>query len=359
VVFSKLESDTTLHGRRSVPENFKTKASQATPTTALSRISRLVSLLNGCPLFMNSPIVSVVIPCKDRQLTLERALRSVFAQTFEDFEVIVVDDGSAVPLRAAMFDADARLQFVRHEVNQGAAAARNGGIAAARGRFIAFLDSDDIWLPNKLLQQVVFMNRLANPDYSASFTGVAVYRDGRHIENSPRIRKRPNEKVADFLWLRRGFIGSIAVMVGRAAAASVLFDVRHRIHEDLSWYLALEAAGVSFHHLPETLSVWNNDSSRDRLTHTLTADNWVAWASRVPATHWSPRARAAAEFQVAFLRYVMLGRFGSAIRLAARTVPRLGPVFIFRWLIDGLRRQWHRRCRGMVSAVWSPQPRRT
>jgi glycosyltransferase involved in cell wall biosynthesis len=291
---------------------------------------------------MNSPTVSVVIPCKDRQLALGHALMSVFAQTYEDFEVIVVDDGSAVPLRATACGGDSRLQFVRHEVNKGAAAARNSGIAAARGRFIAFLDSDDIWRRDKLAQHVAFMDRLADPDRSASFTGVAVHCDGVHIENCPRICKRPHEKLADFVWLRGGFIQTSAVMVGRAAARAVAFDVAHRRHQDLSWYLALEAAGVPFHYLPEILSVWNNDSSPDRLTKAASPDGWITWASSVPADHWSPRARAAVEFQYAFWRYVTSRRFASAIRLAARTVPRLGPLFILRWLIHGVGRRWRR-----------------
>lgn len=289
---------------------------------------------------MNSPTVSVVIPCKDRQLPLRRALASVFAQTFEDFEVIVVDDGSAVPLGAIGLKEESRLRFVRHEVNQGAAAARNSGIAAARGRLVAFLDSDDIWLPNKLAQQVTFMNRLADPDLSASFTGVVVQRDGCHIDKYPRICKRPNEKIADFVWLRGGFIQTSGVMVGRAVARSVAFEVAQRMHQDLSWYMALEAVGVPFHYLPEYLSVWNHDSSPDRLSNAESADGWVKWASSVPASHWSPQARAAVEFQYAFWRYVMTRRFGAAVRVAARTIPRLGPVFISRWLIDGVQRRW-------------------
>lgn len=303
---------------------------------------------------MSSPNVSVIIPCKDRQLPLERALRSVFAQTFEDFEVIVVDDGSAVPLCAPAFGEDSRVQFVRHSINQGAAAARNSGIAAARGRFMAFLDSDDVWLPNKLTRQVAFMERLPDPDHSASFCRVAVHCDGRHIENWPRTYKRAKEKVADFVWLRGGFIQTSGVMVGRTAATSVAFDVAHRTHQDLSWYLALEGAGVPFHYLPEILAIWNNDNSADRLTKAASADNWVEWASRVPASHWTPRTRAAAEFQSAFWGYVMNRRFGSALRLAARTAPQLGPLFISRWLVDGVRRRWRRRAAG-ATAETPPQ----
>jgi glycosyltransferase involved in cell wall biosynthesis len=289
---------------------------------------------------MNSPTVSVIIPCKGRPVALKRALRSVFAQTLEDFEVIVVDDGSPEPLGQAALNRDPRLQFVRHEINQGAAAARNSGIAAARGRYIAFLDSDDIWLRKKLEQQVAFMDRLADPVHSASFTGVAVYGDGHYIGNGPHIRKRANETLAEFLWVRGGFIQTSAVMLGSAAARSVAFDASLRNHEELSWYLALEAAGVVFHHLPEILSVWSDDSSPDRLTKASSADGWVAWAGSVPAAHWSPRTRAAAEFRQAFWGYLVKRRFGSAMRLAGRTVPRLGPRFILRWLIDGVRRRF-------------------
>src|SRR5512139_3834983 len=100
-----------------------------------------------------SPLVSVVIPTYNRAWCLRQAVDSVLAQEFGDFELIVVDDGSTdatADLLAAYAD---RIRVLR-QANHGVSAARNAGIAAARGGLFAFLDSDDIWLSRKLSTQV-------------------------------------------------------------------------------------------------------------------------------------------------------------------------------------------------------------
>jgi glycosyltransferase involved in cell wall biosynthesis len=99
------------------------------------------------------PVVSVVIPTHNRGSVLTRAIQSVVAQTFQDFEVLIVDDDSSddTPrLVADLAATDARIHHHRHESNRGAQAARNTGIRAARGEWVAFLDSDDWWLPSSL-----------------------------------------------------------------------------------------------------------------------------------------------------------------------------------------------------------------
>lgn len=97
--------------------------------------------------------VSVIIPARNRANLIERAVRSVLAQTYQDFEIVIVDDGSTddTPQSiAALAKEDRRIRFLRHEANRGAQAARNSGIRAALGNWIAFLDSDDQWLPDSL-----------------------------------------------------------------------------------------------------------------------------------------------------------------------------------------------------------------
>lgn len=95
------------------------------------------------------PLVSVIIPTYNRAEWLRQALESVFVQTWRDFEVIVVDDGSTDSSEQVVADCGDRVQYIRQE-NGGAANARNRGVTAARGEWIAFLDSDDLWLPHKL-----------------------------------------------------------------------------------------------------------------------------------------------------------------------------------------------------------------
>jgi len=101
------------------------------------------------------PKVSVVIPTCNRPDLLPRAIKSVLAQTYQDFEIIVVDDGrekSSENVVAGI--GDARLKYIKQTDKKGGSAARNTGIKAAAGDFIAFLDDDDEWLPEKLDKQV-------------------------------------------------------------------------------------------------------------------------------------------------------------------------------------------------------------
>lgn len=110
----------------------------------------------------SSPQVSVVIPTYNRAVVLGRAIRSVLTQTFSDLECVIVDDGST-DHTIAIVEAfsDPRLRLLRLHVNRGANHARNVGIRAARGELIAFLDSDDEWLPQKLERQVARMQGTA------------------------------------------------------------------------------------------------------------------------------------------------------------------------------------------------------
>jgi hypothetical protein len=92
------------------------------------------------------PLFSVIIPTYNRAALLREALDTVFAQTFTDYEVIVVDDGSTDETTSVVSRYGGRIRFFKQQ-NQGPGAARNLGIANARGKYIAFLDSDDIWCP--------------------------------------------------------------------------------------------------------------------------------------------------------------------------------------------------------------------
>lgn len=112
------------------------------------------------PLPAAAPGVSVIIPTFNRARTLPRALESVLAQTYRDFELLVVDDASTDQTEALVrARADSRIRYLRQETNRGVAAARNRGLAQARAPLIAFLDSDDLWAPQKLARQVALFAR--------------------------------------------------------------------------------------------------------------------------------------------------------------------------------------------------------
>src|SRR5919106_1816578 len=101
------------------------------------------------------PKVSVIIPTYNRVESLPLAIKSVLAQTFQDFEIIVVDDASHdnTPAVIARFN-DERIRYIRHDTNKKISASRNTGVLNSRGSYIAFLDDDDEWLSEKLQLEV-------------------------------------------------------------------------------------------------------------------------------------------------------------------------------------------------------------
>ena len=101
------------------------------------------------------PLVSIVMPTYNRADTIQRAIASIHAQSWSDWELIVVDDGSTDGTRSRLAGLDPRVRLLRHD-NQGVTAARNTGLAAAKGELIAFLNSDDEWLPHHLALAVAF-----------------------------------------------------------------------------------------------------------------------------------------------------------------------------------------------------------
>jgi glycosyltransferase involved in cell wall biosynthesis len=138
-----------------------------------------------------SPSVSVVIPAyfggrpdSREKPYLEEALASVRAQTFRDYEIILVDDGS--PLRVEPADAS-DVVLVRHP-NAGPGGARNRGVSIARGEWVALLDADDRWHPEKLARQMVLHER--QPSYVLSCTDFLRFRDDGRTVSTPRLRER-------------------------------------------------------------------------------------------------------------------------------------------------------------------------
>jgi len=184
----------------------------------------------------SQPRISVVIPAYNRADTIARAIRSVLGQSFADFELIVVDDGSADALEAALAPfADPRLKLLRHERNRGAAAARNTAIRASRGELVAFLDSDDEWLPDKLARQEARLAAAGDPA-RLSLSGYMLRREGRSS-----LEARPLAEVSDW-YLRLLLVcdvsfGSCALVRRDAFTELGLLDETLQRFEDWDWLL--------------------------------------------------------------------------------------------------------------------------
>ncbi len=131
-------------------------------------------------------MVSVVIPAFNRASTLKKAIGSVFSQTYKDFELIVVDDGSEDDTSDLVSSFNGRLRYIKQK-NKGPASARNLGIKNAKSDLIAFLDSDDWWDEEKLVLQIEAMRQ--NPQYLISHTQEIWYRNGEFLNQKKKHRK--------------------------------------------------------------------------------------------------------------------------------------------------------------------------
>jgi len=158
---------------------------------------------------MNTPIISVIIPVYNRREKLERALVSVFEQTFSDFECIVVDDGSTDDCAELPLLRERHLRFIRLPVRSGVSAARNIGVRHAQGTWIAFLDSDDEWFPEKLRRQHEYINRY--PTYRILQTRELWIRRGVRVNPPKTHLKREGDLF--FVSLERCMITPSSVML--------------------------------------------------------------------------------------------------------------------------------------------------
>ena len=192
-----------------------------------------------------APLISVIIPAFNAEATILAALASVRAQTYPSLEILVVDDcgtDTTVEQVGRVVADEPRLRLIRHDRNQGPAAARNTGLAVAAGRYSAFLDADDEWLPEKLERQVAAL--LAAPRAVLCCCnavwmrdGVAegtVY-DGCAVSNGAEAWKGMLEDV---------YVGTPCAVVDTAVARRLGgFDVTLRVGEDQDLWLRLAFAG--------------------------------------------------------------------------------------------------------------------
>jgi len=207
--------------------------------------------------------VSVIIPTYNRADLVRRAVDSVLAQTFPNFELIVVDDGSTDRTQEVLAAVDDRLVLIA-QPRAGVSAARNQGLAAARSPLIAFLDSDDYWLPEKLAVQVHFFEE--NPEAVICQTEEVWYRRGRRVNPRTRHRKPSGDVFRPSLELC--LISPSAVMMRRE-----LFDRVGRFDESLpaceDYDLWLRAAAEYPVHLLDRPLVIKTGGHPDQLSRTV------------------------------------------------------------------------------------------
>jgi glycosyltransferase involved in cell wall biosynthesis/Tfp pilus assembly protein PilF len=208
----------------------------------------------------NAPKVSVIIPSYNSNTYIEQAIQSVFKQTFADYEVIVVDDGSTDDTRSKLEHYRLKIRYIYQE-NQGSAAARNTGISLAKGELIAFLDADDYWLmPEKLEEQVAYFDQQAS--LGLINTGWRVIdQEGNKIKTVQPWHEAPELNLET--WLRRKCVRTSAMMIRRKWLELVGgFDEELRQSHDVDLVLRLALAGCQSAWLKkETVGYRQHDSN--------------------------------------------------------------------------------------------------
>ncbi len=181
------------------------------------------------------PEVSVVIPTFNRADLLPQAIDSVLSQSYTDFELIVVDDGSTDSTQEVLSPYRGKIRYLFQE-NRGVSAARNLGVKVARGRYICFLDSDDLWLKDKLREQVD--RTKAEPWARVSYTEEIWIRCGRRVNQGKRHRKYSGWILKKLLPLC--LISPSSVMIEKGVFEEVgLFDESLPVCEDYDLWLRI------------------------------------------------------------------------------------------------------------------------
>ena len=226
---------------------------------------------------------SVVIPAYNRSQTISIALQSCQVQQFTDFEVIVVDDGSedheALKHVLARFQ-DLAVTYIR-QPNSGASAARNRGIDVAKGEYIAFLDSDDQFVPDKLQVCAERLLRLPAKEQVVLFSQVWVDRGVGKLWVKPFRGPRDGEGLDEWLFCNRGFVQTSSLVVPRTLAAAVKWDERVTHSDDADFALRLASAGASVLMIEQPLVLWNDTRRKDRLSADLDLDRLLELSQRL------------------------------------------------------------------------------
>jgi teichuronic acid biosynthesis glycosyltransferase TuaG len=209
-------------------------------------------------------LVSVIIPSYNSADFLEEAIRSAVDQTYPELEIVVIDDSSTdrtAELAQNWRRKTSKINYLRHDSNRGLSAARNTGIKHARGEYIAFLDADDVWLPNKLAIQVREIDRLqVDLVFANWFVWDGVTKELAMDLDCPRIFTKEHG-LSDFIGKNYGQ-PSTALIRKSALEKIGNFDETLRSSEDYDLWLRLLAGGLSLALIPEPLAYYRRHSSQ-------------------------------------------------------------------------------------------------
>lgn len=204
------------------------------------------------------PKVSIITPAYNASKYIEETIDSVMKQTDSDWEMVIVDDCSdddtyAIAKRCA--EEESRIRVFRNEENSGVAYTRNRALDEARGKYVAFLDADDLWLPNKIEKQVQFME---NGGFVLSYTDYQRF-DSITGERKKRIIRAPAKMTARRIYGDTS-IGCLTVMVNRDISGPFHMPLLNHTEDNITWQTILSRGYVGYR-LGEVLSLYREGNS--------------------------------------------------------------------------------------------------
>lgn len=284
-----------------------------------------------------NPLVSIIIPTYNRRHCLGRAIDSVLNQDHGSVEIIVVDDASPDGTADWVAEAYPQVRLIRNPVNRGVAAARNAGLAAGRGEFIAFLDDDDWWDASFLRRQLDLLASRADAVLSyCNFTSVAEDGTSPVLGNARALGPDP---VGDFLMGNPIPSLTLALMRREAVQDAGGFREDYRMCEDREFYLRLLRRGAIVY---ESGQLALKTRSKDSMT--VNVKLWVKWTQTLldeffsqtesaPYRHMEKQARARWKMRLALGCFRQPGTLPMGLRLAASAL-RLDAGGALRYMRD-------------------------
>ena len=192
---------------------------------------------------MNEPLVSIITPVYNAERFLSETIKSVKNQTYEKWELLLVDDCSkdnSVSIIKEFQKSDHRIKYIKLEKNSGASVTRNTGIKNAKGRFIAFVDSDDIWEPNKLEIQIKYM---LDKKLGFTFTSYRYMKENGTKTN--KVAKAPKKINYNGL-LKNTIIGCTTVVVDRKIIGDFLMPLVKKGQDTATWLMILRSQEYAY-----------------------------------------------------------------------------------------------------------------
>lgn len=215
------------------------------------------------------PRFSIVIPAYNRPQALRRTLYSCVRQFYTDFEIILVDDGSEEDLESIVRRLDdSRIRYFRQN-NRGSAAARNKGVQLSSGAYIAFLDSDDAFLPDKLQLMSALLRRHPDRIYCSR---LFIDRGVGKFWIKPSVKLQPADNMLDYIFRRRGWVQTSTIVLAADAARRIPFDESLPYGQDAQFAIDLWRNGLQVVMLDQPLVLYNDARSPTRISQRANVD---------------------------------------------------------------------------------------